>query len=224
MKHCLNKWKGRTVCDTCQRNLLHSELIGRGEIEGTERLQEQLDLALKEKDQWHQHNRQVDAEIYDKTQVISGVKAKQRLEIQKLKEQLLVENARNESMIGIVVKLTEALDGSKQCESLTASRTRDYEVQLEANRSELYINADQVRLLSERLSAMSRNFDGMVTCRQVLSTVCRSCKVKVNQRYRRQVLEANMSEAFTTLTRTRTEMNRRTVREADKEHCKCVLM
>jgi hypothetical protein len=127
-------------------------------------------------------------------------------------------------MIGIVVKLTEALDGSKQCESLTASRTRDYEVQLEANRSELYINADQVRLLSEKLSALSRELDGMVTCRQVLSTVCRSCKAKVNQRYRRQVLEANMSEAFTTLTRTRTELNRRTIRETDHANCKCVLI
>jgi hypothetical protein len=200
-------------------------MLSRGEIEQPERLQAQLDETTKERKRWHEKNRQADFEIVEITGEIAETQARQAAEIQSLKEQLLNEQQRNEGICGMKARLLETVEGSKHCEKLTLTRTNLAESQLAASLSELAVYKDQVRYLSDQITTARKEFQGQISCRQILSTACRSCKNKVKQQYRRQMLEGNFSETFSTFTRvSRSEMNRVTIAEAKKENCKCVLM
>jgi chromosome segregation ATPase len=200
-------------------------MLSRGEIEQPERLQAQLDETTKEQKRWHEKDRQADFEIAEITKEIADTQTKHAAEIQSLKEQLLNEQQRNEGIFGMAEKLLETVEGSKHCEKLTLTRTNLAESQLASCLSELDVNRDQVRCLSEQISTAMKEFQGLISCRQILSTACRSCKNKVKQQYRRQMLEGNFSETFSTFTRvSRSEMNRVTITEARTENCKCVLM
>lgn len=224
-KHCMNKWKGQVICDTCHRNFMLSEMLGRGEIEDSAWLQAQLLQMVTEKEKWHEINQHIGAEIVETKQRLAVAEAKNRLELQKLKDQLASERGRNQSITSIVAKLTGTVEDSKRCESLTAFKTRDNQVQLEANRSEFNILADQVRQLSNKLSTLSMAFQGMISSKLLLGTVCRSCKNKVTQTFRRQILEGNLSGAFSTLSLVaRSEVNRLSRNQTKQENCKCMLM
>eukprot|EP00359_Climacostomum_virens_P010266 CAMPEP_0204916088 /NCGR_PEP_ID=MMETSP1397-20131031/13989_1 /ASSEMBLY_ACC=CAM_ASM_000891 /TAXON_ID=49980 /ORGANISM="Climacostomum Climacostomum virens, Strain Stock W-24" /LENGTH=285 /DNA_ID=CAMNT_0052088461 /DNA_START=119 /DNA_END=976 /DNA_ORIENTATION=- len=226
VKHCLNKWKGQVICDTCHKNFLFSEMLGRGEIEEPEMLKARLNEMMREREKWHEINQQIDGEVVERKKDILAAEAKNKLEIQRLKEHLQNEKKRNEGIVNVAVKLTETVEGSKQCEKLTSSKTRDNIVQLEARTEELTIYKDQVRQLSLKLSQLSLQFQGMISVKQLLATACRSCKAKIRHNFRRQFLEGNFSEALSTMTRfsNRTEMNRVSRTEMRKENCKCILM
>lgn len=225
VKHCLNKWKGQVICDSCHKNCLFDEMLSRGEIEDADRLQAQIKQMANEKERWHVINREVDLDISQKRKELIDAEIEEALEIQKLKEQLESEKQRTLVIVNMTHKLTETVQGSKLCEQLTASKVRENTAQVEANQRELDIFKDTVRQLSDKLALLTREYNGMVSVKQLLSTVCRSCKTKVRQTFRRQIVEGNFSDAFSTFSRiSRLEMNRMSKTEMKKENCKCLLM
>jgi chromosome segregation ATPase len=197
----------------------------RGEIEDIDRLQAQVDRLMTEQEQWSEGNEVLDGRIKNIQGVIVSTESKHSNEIMRLKEQLLAERERTESIKGMVVKLSETVDGAKNCESLAAAASKDRVAQLEADSMELASLTDRRSQLVNKLSEMRLDLKGMLSCRQLLTTACRSCKTRVKHEFRRQLLEGNFSEMVSSITTaSRSEVNRKAVSEIKRANCKCLLM
>mmetsp|Transcript_14895 Transcript_14895/g.27529 ORF Transcript_14895/g.27529 Transcript_14895/m.27529 type:complete len:216 (-) Transcript_14895:254-901(-) len=193
--------------------------------EDTNWLKAQVDKTSTERDSYQLDNKALDFEIRQKEALVNTIRSQNLAELQKLKEQLQNEKLRNENFALTAFKLVETIDSSKSCESLTAADTKEKEAMVQSIRNELNIFSEQKKVLETKLVILTRDFNGMVSCRQLLVTSCRSCKGKIKSKFRRQMKEGNMSETFSTFTKlsTRTEMLRARS-EMNREHCKCMVM
>lgn len=225
IQHCLNRWKGMIICDDCFKSIVISEMRGRGEIEDTQWLLTQLETIKSEREQRNDEGKALDAEVLEQKRIVAATRSKHQSELQKIREQFQAEKHRNQSITTMAISLTQTVDESKHCESLTSASTREREAGVEAYKNELYIYIEQRNQLVSRLSALTHQLNGLVSCRQILMTACRSCKTKIKHRYRREILEGNYSENFSTFTQiSRSERNRPAISEAQRENCKCSVM
>jgi hypothetical protein len=213
------------VCDVCSKSFLSREMQSRGEVEDIDRLQAQVDRLMTEQEQWSEGNEVLDGRIKATQDVKVSTESKYSNEVMKLKEQLLAERERTESIRGMVLKLSETVDGAKHCESLAAAASMDRVAQLEAHSMELATLTDLRSQLVNKLAEIRLDLKGVLSCRQLLTTACRSCKTRVKHEFRRQLLEGNFSEMVSSITTaSRSEVNRKAVSEVKRANCKCLLM
>lgn len=224
-RHCLNKSNENLICDNCNRIFLAEEIKDRGEIEDSDRLRLQLESYKSERDQLEVDNIAIDNAIWEKKNETAALRSRQLAEVQKLKEQLLAERERNLSAAETVNHIEDSVEEVKRSQNLTEASSCECKDAIEACKNELSIYTDQRNLLEARLSGLQRDFQGMISCKQILASVCRSCKSKVKHKYRKQLLESNFSETFSTFTRiSRTEMHKAALTEVKRENCRCVVM
>jgi hypothetical protein len=208
------------MCVLCHKKLVLNEIITRGEIEGAGRLRELMAELLKEKDQLHQGSRQLDTAINGRRKALEAAEIMHRLEIETLRSQLLQERDKNRRDYDMLVTLADA--AHNQDDQLKAE---EYEAQLQANKLELDRCIEQNEELVAELSDAQSRFQGLISFKSVLETVCRSCRTKAKQSFRQEMMQGGFSEVFSTITRmTRSEFNRETLIYGKKETCKCVLM
>jgi hypothetical protein len=221
--HCLNKWQDEDICDCCHKDLLFTEMLRLNAIEDPAPLLVQLDKITGVSARLHKDYQRIEEKIAELNCTAAAHKG--TLEIQSLKTCLEEEKQRNESIEVMKSELIEAVQNSKQVERLTAAVTYERQLHLETSKNELSIYQGQVQQLTDKLNAASQDFQGLISCRQILASSCRSCKTKVKQRFRLTILEGNFSEAFSTFTRiTRSELNRINMTEQKQGTCKCLLM